>query len=78
MRQIHTDVPDKTRDALARINAFPTAAVEDAALAFGVARSTGYEAVRAGEWPTIRVRGCVRIPSAWIRGQLMLTGSVRD
>ncbi len=78
MSQIHTDVPDKTREALARINAFPTAAVEDAALAFGVARSTGYEAVRAGEWPTIRVRGRVRIPSAWIRGQLMLTGPTCD
>jgi len=64
---------DRTGDALARINAHPTACVEDAALAFGVARSTGYEAVRAGEWPTIRVRGRVRIPSSWIRGQLMLT-----
>jgi hypothetical protein len=78
MSQHYSDVSDKTREALGRINAFPTAAVEDAALAFGVGRSTGYEAARNGEWPTIRVRGRVRIPSAWIRGQLMLTGPTCD
>ena len=61
-----------TSAALDRIASSPTADVEDVAAVFGVGRSTAYAAVKAGEWPAIRVRGRVRIPTAWVRGQLPL------
>jgi hypothetical protein len=72
MADTSTGTLDRTNEALIRITRLPTAAVEDTALAFGVARATGYAAVKAGEWPAIRVRGRIRIPSQWIRDRLGL------
>lgn len=46
----------------------------EAADAIGVSRSKAYELIAAGELPSIRVGGCVRVPvvalRAWIDRQL--------
>ncbi|MBY6675318.1 helix-turn-helix domain-containing protein [Rhodococcus sp. BP-332] len=68
MAQHQTD----TSAALHRIMTDPAVGTLDVAAAFGVSRSKAYESVKAGDWPSIKVRGCVRIPSAWVRAQLML------
>ncbi|MGE3273851.1 MAG: helix-turn-helix transcriptional regulator [Vicinamibacterales bacterium] len=47
----------------------------EAADAIGVSRSKVYELIAAGEIPSIRVGGCVRVPVAalqeWIASQLV-------
>jgi excisionase family DNA binding protein len=46
----------------------------EAADAIGVSRSKAYELIAAGEIPSVRVGGCVRVPvaalQAWITRQL--------
>ncbi|WP_454198219.1 DNA-binding protein [Nocardia sp. Marseille-Q1738] len=59
-------------DVLRRITSQPTASIDDTSRVLGVSRSTGYAAAGAGEWPVIRVRGRLRIPSAWVLRQLQL------
>lgn len=72
MTQTSTDSRDRVSGALDRIKTRPAVDVEDVASAMGVGRSTGYAAVKAGEWPSIKAMGRIRIPSAWVREQLML------
>lgn len=72
MAQTSTDSRDRVSGALDRIKTRPAVDVEDVASAMGVGRSTGYAAVKAGEWPSIKAMGRIRIPSAWVREQLML------
>lgn len=60
-----------TTNTLTHLSA-PTLSVDETAEAFGVARSTAYAAVRHGEWPVIKVRNKIRIPTAWVREQLRL------
>ncbi|MCH9730561.1 MAG: helix-turn-helix domain-containing protein [Actinomycetia bacterium] len=64
---------DRLSGALDRIRTRPAVDVDDVTSVMGVGRSTGYAAVKAGEWPSIKVMGRIRIPSAWVREQLMLT-----
>jgi hypothetical protein len=72
MAQTSTDYRDRVGGALDRIKTRAAVDVEDVTSAMGVGRSTGYAAVKAGEWPSIKVMGRIRIPSAWVREQLML------
>ena len=68
-----TDAADaRLRQAIARINSQPTTGVPDAAIALGVSRTAVYEAVKAGKLPAVKVMSRVRIPSKWLREQLML------
>lgn len=64
---------DNTGVLLRRIQSEPTLSITDTARLFGIGRATGYAAVKAGEWPTIKVRKRLRIPSAWVLRQLQLT-----
>jgi excisionase family DNA binding protein len=60
-------------DVLRRLNAGePTISIEDLGVVLNLARSTAYNAVKAGEVPVIKVRGRFRIPSAWVRQLLQL------
>lgn len=72
MAQTSTNSRDRVSVALDRIMTSPAVDVEDVAYAMGVGRATGYAAVKAGEWPVIRVMGRIRVPTAWVREQLML------
>lgn len=72
MAQTSTNSRDRVSGALDRIRTRPAVDVEDVAHAMGVGRSTGYAAVKAGDWPSIKAMGRIRIPSAWVREQLML------
>jgi excisionase family DNA binding protein len=49
--------------------------VERAAKALGISRGAGYEAVRTGEIPSIRIGGRVVVPTAWVRRALQLDGA---
>jgi hypothetical protein len=63
---------DRLEQAIARIKKQTTVDVGDGALAMGVARATAYSAVKSGEWPSIRAMSRIRIPTKWLRNQLML------
>ncbi len=49
--------------------------------AIGVSRSKAYELIAAGEIPSVKVGGCVRVPvaalQAWIARQLAERGEAR-
>lgn len=60
-----------TSDVATRLTA-PTLSVDETAEAFGIGRSTAYAAVRHGEWPVIKVRNKIRVPTAWVREKLRL------
>lgn len=51
-----------------------TVTVQEAAALVSIGRSTGYELVASGEWPSISVGRSVRIPldglRAWVERQL--------
>jgi excisionase family DNA binding protein len=50
----------------------PTISVEEVAVAYGIGRQSAYQAVRAGEIPSIRIGGKIRIPTAMVRRDLGL------
>lgn len=55
--------------------------VGEAAELAGIGRSSGYELVRSGEWPAIRVGTSIRIPAdalrRWVDDQLGNRGTQR-
>jgi excisionase family DNA binding protein len=59
-----TQLPDPTSR--------PTVSVDDAAAILGVARVTAYEAVHAGQIPSIRVGRRILVPTAALRRLLGL------
>lgn len=40
--------------------------VNEAADRVGIGRSKAYELVQSGEWVSVRIGRCVRIPAAWL------------
>jgi excisionase family DNA binding protein len=50
----------------------PTISLDEAAIALGIARSSAYQAARAGEIPTVRFGRRVRVPTAALRRMLAL------
>lgn len=50
-----------------------TLRVKETAEALGISRAKAYELIAAGEIPSVRIGGCVRVPldalRAWIRQQ---------
>jgi hypothetical protein len=60
---------------LLEILAEPTTSVPQAGRALGIkGRNQSYEAARRGEIKTMRFGRTLRVPTAWLRGQLMLDG----
>lgn len=53
------------------IAARATVSVEEAARYLGCGRTSAYEAVRSGEWPTVAVGRRRLVPTAWL---LKVTG----
>jgi excisionase family DNA binding protein len=49
-----------------------TVTVEDAAALLGMSRGGAYNAIRAGEIPSLRIGRCIRVPSAALRKMLGL------
>ena len=50
----------------------PTLSVDEFAVATGIARSTAFAAVHAGQVPSIRLGTRIRIPTAAVRRMLQL------
>lgn len=50
----------------------PTVSVDDAAAALGISRGTAYQAVAAGEIPSIRIGRRLLVPTAGLRRLLGL------
>lgn len=71
-RMTKDNTDDRLGEALHRIKTQPAVDVEDVTTAMGVSRATGYAAIKAGEWPSIKARTRRRVPTAWVRQQLML------
>lgn len=57
-------------EALQRVQAQPTVSVDDAASVFGISKSTAYMAISNNEWPVVRIRNRIVVPSKWIRDTL--------
>ena len=58
---------------LEEILAQPTASVPDAGRALGIrGRNQSYEAAKRGEMPVLRFGRTLRVPTAWLRKQLLL------
>ena len=50
----------------------PTMTIDEACLALRLSRSSGYEAARTGELPTVRVGRRLLVPTAALRRMLQL------
>jgi hypothetical protein len=57
---------------LRKILAEPTASVPDAGRALGISRNAAYQAAAEGDINTMRYGRSLRVPTAWLRRQLML------
>jgi hypothetical protein len=57
---------------LKEILAEPTASVPDAGRALGISRNAAYEAAAEGSIRTLRIRRSLRVPTPWLRQQLMI------
>jgi hypothetical protein len=57
-------------DVTAAIKSKLTVSVEIAARAFGIGRNAGYEAVKAGQIPSVRIGGRICVPTAPLRKML--------
>ncbi len=67
--------PSPGSEVLQKLRTEPTISVADAAVVFGVGRSTAYAAAQ-NDWPVVKVRSRVRVPSAWVLAQLGLNSEV--
>jgi hypothetical protein len=66
-------MPQDLPDWLQAILAEPTTSVPDAGRALGIkGRNQSYEAAARGEIKTLRFGRKLRVPTAWLRRQLML------
>jgi hypothetical protein len=69
MQELPDGVPDWLREALAH----PTMSVPTAGKAVGIdGRNQAYEAAKRGEIPTLRFGRLLKVPTRWVRQQLML------
>jgi excisionase family DNA binding protein len=50
----------------------PTISVDEAAIVLGIARSSAYQAAKAGEIPVVHLGRRVRVPTAALRRMLAL------
>jgi len=50
----------------------PTCSVDDYRRIMGISKNPAYEAVKRGDVPSIRVGGCIRIPTAPLKQMLGL------
>ncbi|MFI5783909.1 helix-turn-helix transcriptional regulator [Nocardia sp. NPDC051570] len=66
------------RDGLERLLSAPTLSANETAQLLGLARSTVYAGIKAGEIPAVRVRRSVRVPSSWVRRVLQVDDSPED
>jgi excisionase family DNA binding protein len=56
----------------------PTCSVEELGRVFGISKNPAYEAVKRGDFPSIRVGGRIRIPTAPLRQMLGLASSCKN
>lgn len=61
-----------TKEEQEKILTPPTAAIPDAGRVLGFGRNAAYEAVNRGEIPVIRLGDKARVPTKWLRKQLMI------
>jgi hypothetical protein len=67
------EVPDGVPDWLKEILAKPTCTVPEAGRAVGIeGRNQSYEAAKRGEIPVMRYGRLLKVPTRWVRKQLML------
>jgi hypothetical protein len=66
-------VPDDIRAILE----LPTCSVEELRRIFDLSKNPAYEAVKRGDFPSIRVGGRIRIPTAPLRKMLGLEAEAR-
>lgn len=68
--RVKRQVPDPERN--------PTMTVDQAAEVFGISRNSGYEAVKTGAIPSIRLGGRILVPTAVVREMLRLDEKRRN
>jgi hypothetical protein len=60
------------RDDIREILAQPTCSVDEFRKIFGLSKNPAYDAVKRGDVRSVRIGGCIRIPTAPLRVQLGL------
>jgi len=50
----------------------PTCSVEELMKLFDISKNPAYEGVKSGDVPSVRIRGCIRIPTTWVKAKLGL------